>query len=110
MNDIGFLSPAGELTPCESFEHLDVAKELAEKLSGEKYYNRLLAEEYLLDKGYVVVRARDVYASLGYIHYKEGDDTFYHLTDEQKQWLIAHYDSFPRDKQEEVDRLIRHFG
>lgn len=67
------------------------------------------AEKYLLNNCYVVVRARDVYASLGYIHYKE-DDTFYHLTDEQKQWLIARYDNFPRDKQEEVDRLIDRFG
>ena len=59
MNDIGYLAPDGTLYECEPWEHLDLAKELATKLAGHTSWNGVLAEDYLLDHGYVAVRARD---------------------------------------------------
>ena len=103
MNDIGYLAPDGTLFECESWEHLDLAEKMVEKLTGKPTCAGLLAEDYLLDHGFVAVRARDVYARLGYV----GDDNkFHHLTDEQKKWLIDNYDSFIPAKQREVDKLL----
>ena len=103
MNDIGYLAPDGTLFECESWEHLDLAERMVEKLTDRPFANRLQAEDYLLDHGFVAVRARDVYARLGYVN---DDNKFHHLTEEQRQWLTDHYDEFVTEKQREVDKLL----
>ena len=82
---------------------LHFGKELATKLAGHTSWNGVLAEDYLLDHGYVAVRARDVYARLGYV---DDSGKFKHLTDVQRQWLTDHYDEFMSAKQREVDKLL----
>lgn len=101
MSDNGYLSPEGILEECESYGHTDKAKEICESL-GQCHFTGIRAEEYLLDRGYVVVRTRDVYAKLGYVH----GDSFQHLTDKQRKWLEDNYNSFMREKQKAVDELM----
>lgn len=104
MNCIGILSPNGSFIECESYEHLDLAKEIAEKLNSEySHKNRLICEEYLQKLGYIIVRVRDVYGLIGYL---DDNDKVIYLTNEQKNWLESHYDEFPKDKQKSIDDLI----
>ena len=108
MNYIGILSPDGSFIECESYEHLDLAKEIAEKLNSEyQHKNRIDCEEYLQKLGHVIVRARDVYGLIGCLDH---DGNVIYLSDEQKKWLEEHYDEFPTDKQRSVDDLIDHNG
>ncbi len=104
MNYTGILSPNGSFTECESYEHLALAKKIAEKLSGEySHENGLTCEEYLQKLGYITVRARDVYGLIGY---PNGDGKVIRLSDEQRKWFEDNYDGFPTDKQRSVDDLI----
>ncbi len=106
MNYTGILSPNGNFIECESYEHLDLAEEIAEKLNSEySHKSRIACEEYLQKLGYIVVRAHDVYGLIGYL---DDDDKFIYLSDEQKKWLEKHYDEFPTDKQRSIDDLIDH--
>ena len=106
MNYTGILSPNGSFVECESYEHLDLAKEIAEKLDSEyAYKNGVACEEYLQKLGYVVVRSRDVCGLIGYL---DDSDKVIHLSNEQKKWLETNYDNFPTDKQRSVDDLIEH--
>lgn len=108
MNNLGFLTPEGKLLECEYWEHMSFALELVEKMKDapdKAKFNGWTAEEYLQKLGYIVIRASDCYGLIGY--YKEGSNTCrYHMTEEQKQWLLAHYDEFNRDKQASVDKLF----
>ena len=108
MAQIGFLTPEGKLLECEYWEHMSFASELVEKMKDapdEAKVNGLAAEEYLQKLGYIVIRARDCYGLIGY--FKEGSNTCrYHMTEEQKKWLLDHYDEFVREKQESVDKLF----
>lgn len=61
---IGFLSPLGKFYSCASYEHTYYAEVLCEKLYSEEPLNGFLAEDYLLSKGWIVFRARDVYNNL----------------------------------------------
>ncbi len=65
MNHCGFLSPDAVLYTCTTYDHLNTALEICEKL-GRKFNNGVKAEDYLMDAGWVVVRARDVYGRIGY--------------------------------------------
>ena len=108
MNYTGILSPNGSFIECESYEHLELAKEIAEKLNSEySHKNGVVCEEYLQKLGYIIVRARDVYGLIGYL---DDDDKVIYLSDEQKKWLEDNYDEFPTDKQRSVDDLIDHNG
>lgn len=108
MSEIGFLTPEGKLLECDYWEHMSFALELVEKMKDapdEAKLNGCTAEEYLQKLGYIVVRARDCYGLIGY--YKEGSHTCrYHMTKEQKKWLLDHYDGFVKEKQESVDNLF----
>ena len=105
-NKIGILTPSGKLHECNSWEHTELAKELVSDMAdvpaGIKY-NGIEAEAYLQRKGYVVVRARDVYGMTGYL---DDDDNVIHLTEAQRKWLLDEYGNFPDDKQRCVDDLI----
>ena len=105
MNKIGFLAPNGKLIECESYEHLDVAREIAEELDPNiNFVSSLDYETYLQELGYIVVRARDVYGLSGRIIDDEGHRI--HLTKEQIKWLEDNYENFPDDKRESVDDLF----
>lgn len=58
---IGYLSPEAKFYPCESYEHTSYAEELCESIYLKEVSRGLLAEDYLLEKGWIVFRARDVY-------------------------------------------------
>lgn len=105
-NYIGILSPNSGFIECESYEHLDLAKEIAEELNSEySYKDGVACEEYLQKLGYVFIRTRDVYGLIGYL---DDDDKVIYLTNEQKKWLEDNYDNFPTDKQRSIDDLIDH--
>ena len=106
MNYTGILSPNGSFIECESYEHIDLAKEIVEKLNSEySHKNGVDCEIYLQKLGYIFIRARDVFGLIGYL-----DDfgKVIYLSDEQKKWLEEHYDNFPTDKQRSIDDLIDH--
>ncbi len=104
MNYTGILSPNGSFIECESYEHLDLAKEIAGKLNSDYSYKTGFAcEKYLQKLGYIIVRARDVYGLVGYLN---DDGKFIYLSDEQKKWLEDNYDKFPTDKQRSIDNII----
>lgn len=106
INYIGILSPNGSFIKCENYEHLALAKEIAEKLNSDYSYESSIAcEEYLQKLGYVIIRSHDVYGLIGYLN---NDGKVIHLSDEQKKWLEVNYDKFPTDKQRSVDDLIDH--
>ena len=48
----GWLSPEGQLYECDYFEHLSLAREIAEKI-GASYEELYLADKYLLNNGWV---------------------------------------------------------
>ena len=66
-------------------------------------YNRLETEAYLQRLGWVIVRASDVYGLIGFLN---DNGEVIHLSEKQKEWLIAEYGNFPPDKRESVDELI----
>ena len=73
----GFLDPKGILHKCEAWEHLDTALEITEDMN-PAIHNRLEAEQYLQEQGWIVVRNRDVYGLIG-IHYNKKEECL-HLT------------------------------
>ena len=106
LNKIGILAPSGELHECDSWGHMELAEKLVSDMAdvpAGKKYNGLEAEEYLQRKGYVVVRARDVYGMVGYL---DDDHNVIHLTEAQRKWLLDEYGNFPDDKQRCIDDLI----
>ena len=109
-NKIGLLDPSGTLHECSSWGHLDAALDIVENMDdvpaevrAEVKHNRLEAEAYLQRLGWVIVRARDVYGMIGFV---DDNDEVIHLSERQKEWLIAEYGNFPSDKRESVDELI----
>lgn len=104
MNYIGILSPDGSFIECESYEHLELAKEIAEKLNSEySHKSRIVCKEYLQKLGYIIVRAHDVCGLIGYL---DDNGKGIYLSDKQQKWLEDNYDNFPTDKRRSVDDLI----
>ena len=102
MNKVGILAPDGKLIPCESYDHLNIANKLVKEME-HPVNNKLEAEEYLQQLGYVVIRARDVYGLIGYL---DDNDHLICLTNAQKRWLEENYDNFPIEKQRSIDDLL----
>lgn len=108
MNHCGFLSPEAVLYACTTYDHLNTAMKICEKL-GRKFNNGVEAEDYLMDAGWVVVRARDIYGRIGYPQLSDERKLVY-LTDEQVSWLTEHYAEWPQDKQQSVDYMLDHLN
>lgn len=108
MKNVGVLTPEGKLIECEPYEHLDLAKELVEKMENvpaDAKNNRLEAEVYLQKLGYIIVRTHDVYGMIGYI--VDDDGHRIHMTQEQKKWLEDNYGDFSKEKRETVDDMFK---
>lgn len=96
---IGFLSPEGELIPCESWEHTSKATEICVnkfrvELSG------ISAEDYILEKGYAAIRARDAY-----MNYYE-DKKFRPLSFAQIKWLSENTDNFNEMQKKDIIEIL----
>ena len=105
-NKIGILAPSGTFYECESWEHMDKAMEIVQSMPdvpADIKESGLAAEQYLQNRGYVIVRARDVYGMIGW---ENDEGEVVHLSEIQKKWLIKEYPNFPNDKRECVDDLI----
>ena len=112
MSNIGYLTPEGNIIECESYEHLSLASELIDKMieTGIEVpaiakTNGVEAEGYLLSLGYIAIRARDCYGKIGY-YIEDGSEKRLHMTEEQKKWLLSHYEEFSSEKQRCVDELF----
>ena len=108
MNKIGILSPTGEFYPCESFDHLILAKEIADKIRTEQnlplIINMVDCEDYLQKLGYIIIKARDVFGRVGWL---DDNKQIIRMTKKQKDWLEKYYQYFGKAKQECVDELIK---
>lgn len=103
-NYTGILSPDGSFIECENYEHLELAKEIAEKLNSEySHKSRIVCKEYLQKLGYIIVRAHDVCGLIGYL---DDNGKGIYLSAEQQKWLKDNYGKFPKDKQRSIDALI----
>jgi len=97
---IGFLSPKGEFIECASWEHTCKASEICEKvfnidLSG------IIAEDYILEKGYVAIRARDAYMN----YYTDNGD-FRPISEEQIKWLNDNSDSLNDMQKKDIAEIL----
>lgn len=54
----GYLSPKGEYFECDSYGHMDLAKELAETFFDQPYLSGVKAEDLLFENGYVCFTGR----------------------------------------------------
>lgn len=107
-NAIGFLSPEGELIECNDYEHMSLAYELVshmDNVPAEYKFNGVKAEEYLQMLGYIVMRARDCYALIGYRKELNSEQRI-HMTAAQEAWLLEHYAEFIPEKRECVDKIF----
>ena len=105
---IGYLTPKGELIECESYEHMDLALDLVREMAdapAKSKTNGFEAEIYLQELGYIVIRARDCYGLIGH-HINPHSETRVHMTKEQKEWLLNHYEEFNDEKRKCVDELF----
>ena len=106
--DIGYLTPKGELIECESYGHMDLALDLIEEMAdapAKSRTNGFEAEVYLQELGYIVMRARDCYGFIGHYLYPRSE-TRIHMTKEQREWLLEHYEEFNEAKRKSVDELF----
>jgi hypothetical protein len=104
MTDIGILSPKGVFYKCSSYEHLDLAyKIITVNYPNLTNLNQCDCEEYLHLLGYISIRVNDVYGLIGYLD-KNKDEI--HLTEQQKEWLISHYENMNELKRKSVDYMI----
>ena len=90
----GFLAPDGIYTECEYFGHMSAAKIIV-----EEKYNKSLggwdAEKFLYEQGYVGFYARNV----GHTWRSKINKRIITLTDEQRDFIIAHLEDANNDDQ-----------
>lgn len=99
----GYLSPEGTFYNAPSYSHMSVAQEIAEHNS---YYNPLeLPEDTILSRGYICIRARDIYKAC----YSPTEEIL-NLTSAQQEWLQNHYEEFTSDQKLCCDNMIKNFG
>lgn len=104
---IGYLDPKGVLHPCESYGHMELARDLAKSLGNNECKTGFDAELFLQQQGWIVIRSRDVYGMVGYL-----SDPYHpkHLTDEQASWLLEEYAHSNSAKQNTIDKLFKEDG
>lgn len=102
---IGYLDTDGKLHRCESFEHLDLAWDIVVDQMNHPAINRLNAEDYLMELGWIAIRAHDVFSRIGCIKDTSSEEK-YHLTQPQKDFFYKLYDSASAELRESIDELF----
>lgn len=99
----GYLSPDGTFYNAPSYSHMPVAQQIAEH---NNYYNPLeLPEDTILSRGYICIRARDIYKAC----YSNTEEIL-NLTPTQQEWLQNHYEEFTPGQKLYCTHMIEDFG
>lgn len=99
----GYLSPEGTFHNAPSYSHMSVAQQIAEH---NNCYNPLeLPEDTILSRGYICIRARDIYKGC----YSPTGEIL-NLTPIQQEQLQNHYEEFTSSQKLCCDRMIKDFG
>ena len=99
----GYLSPDGTFHNAPSYSHMSVAQQIAEH---NNYYNPCeLPEDTILSRGYICIRARDIYKAC----YSPTEEIL-NLTSAQQEWLQNHYEEFTSIQKLCWDNMIKNFG
>ena len=99
----GYLSPDGTFYNAPSYSHMSVAQQIAEH---NNYYNPCeLPEDTILSRGYICIRARDIYKAC----YSPTGEIL-NLTSIQQEWLQNHYEEFTSNQKLCCDNMIKNFG
>lgn len=99
----GYLSPDGTFYNAPYYSHMSVAQEIAEH---NNCYNPLeLPEDTILSRGYICIRARDIYKAC----YSPTEEIL-NLTSAQQEWLQTHYEEFTSGQKLCCDNMIKNFG
>lgn len=97
---IGFLSPSGEFIECNSWEHTSVAGVICLQAYDIDKCG-IQAEDYILSKGYLVIRARDVYMS-----YWDTNGCGKTLSKEQLNWILENKNNFNEMQKEDINDIL----
>ena len=99
----GYLSPEGTFHNAPSYSHMSVAQQIAEH---NNYYNPYeLPEDTILSRGYICIRACDIYKATF-----SSTGEILNLTSAQQEWLQNHYEEFASNQKVCCDRMIKNFG
>ena len=99
----GYLSPEGTFHNAPSYSHMSVAQQIAEH---NNYYNPYeLPEDTILSRGYICIRARDIYKAC----YSPTGEIL-NLTSVQQEWLQNHYEEFTSSQKLYCGNMIKNFG
>lgn len=99
---IGFLAPDGTFTECDSYEHLELAKEIAEKKFQKPYLSGIKAEDLLFENGYIGFYSRNV--SKRFIV----NGKIILITDKQKDFIIENMCIANNDDQlKEMESMLK---
>lgn len=101
----GFLAPDGMFTKCEHWGHLSAAENITNEVYAQRTLEGIQAEEYLLDRGYVVFYADGVQHRFLSKSCDAGQLLL--LTGEQKNFIIDNLSNANNSKQkEELENLL----
>lgn len=101
----GFLDTKGILYSCPSYAHMSLAKELIEKFKLEEIEGCFLPEDVLLAKGWICIRAGDVYKK---VYDNKANILF--ITQEQQNFFKKHKKDFNTRQLADIEMLLKDFG
>ncbi len=102
---IGFLDKEGVLYPCSTYGHTSKADELVDTLNIPKEKPYELAEDTLLNNGWICIRRGDVYKSV----YDYGHNILF-ITPKQQEFFTKHKPDFNERQLADIERLLKDFG
>jgi hypothetical protein len=114
---LGFLSPDGKLYECHSYDHLDTAMKICKSFENPVYELRtnLDCEDYLMDIGYVCLRARTVnfssFCSKKYSQHFNAKFCINFLTNSQRAYLKELFKNdawFNVDQMDSADDILKY--
>lgn len=114
---LGFLSPGGKLYECHSYDHLETAMKICTSFENPVYELRtnLDCEDYLMDIGYVCLRARSVnfssFCSKKYSQHFNAKVCVNFLTNSQIEYLEKLFKNdawFNLDQMDSADMILKY--
>ena len=114
---LGFLSPDGKLYECNSYDHLDMAMKICKSFEQPIYELRtnLDCEDYLMDIGYVCLRARTVnfsnYTTRKYAEHFGAKFCINFITEAQREYIKNLYmndEWFNTDQMDSADSILKY--